>query len=294
MPDEGNISPTFGRKYGVLEQVFEWAHIFHAQTVDVLASSKLTNKEKEAEIEKLYQFYLTKVPYAITGLPMNMGYLDSQPYSKAFRQKYPKVNGLFWGYHWLQGTMYDLLYEKTLEEQKQAYKQVGKQYHSQELYRTDRAFMPMFAELSPKFARRFPAISNTFDNLHMLHDMVNDILASAWLTPQQKDEQITRAIWLVMAANHQGMAAGKNYGGEGLHDHRFESGIPGMGLMPTDISHEGHNHDNPDNSEKKPDNSQGHEEEDHQHHNHENYSPEKPPNTEKKPDDSNDQEELKK
>lgn len=294
MPDEGNISPTFGRKYGVLEQVFEWAHIFHAQTVDVLASSKLTNKEKEAEIEKLYQFYLTKVPYAITGLPMNMGYLDSQPYSKAFRQKYPKVNGLFWGYHWLQGTMYDLLHEKTLEEQKQAYKQVGKQYHSQELYRTDRAFMPMFAELSPKFARRFPAISNTFDNLHMLHDMVNDILASAWLTPQQKDEQITRAIWLVMAANHQGMAAGKNYGGEGLHDHRFESGIPGMGLMPTDISHEGHNHDNPDNSEKKPDNSQGHEEEDHQHHNHENYSPEKPPNTEKKPDDSNDQEELKK
>ena len=294
MPDEGNISPTFGRKYGVLEQVFEWAHIFHAQTVDVLASSKLTNKEKEAEIEKLYQFYLTKVPYAITGLPMNMGYLDSQPYSKAFRQKYPKVNGLFWGYHWLQGTMYDLLYEKTLEEQKQAYKQVGKQYHSQELYRTDRAFMPMFAELSPKFARRFPAISNTFDNLHMLHDMVNDILASAWLTPQQKDEQITRAIWLVMAANHQGMAAGKNYGGEGLHDHRFESGIPGMGLMPADISHEGHNHDNPHNSEKKPDNSQGDEGGDHQHHNHENYSPENPPNTEKKPDDSNDQEELKK
>jgi len=294
MPDEGNISPTFGRKYGVLEQVFEWAHIFHAQTVDVLASSKLTNKEKEAEIEKLYQFYLTKVPYAISGLPMNMGYLDSQPYSKAFRQKYPKVNGLFWGYHWLQGTMYDLLYEKTLEEQKQAYKQVGKQYHSQELYRTDRAFMPMFAELSPKFARRFPEISNTFDNLHMLHDMVNDILASDWLTTQQKDEQITRAIWLVMAANHQGMEAGKNYGGEGLHDHRFESGIPGMGLMPADISHEDHNHENPHNSEKKPDNSQGHEGGDHQHHNHENYSPENPPNTDKKPGDSNDQEEMKK
>jgi hypothetical protein len=294
MPDEGNISPTFGRKYGVLEQVFEWAHIFHAQTVDVLASSKLTNKEKEAEIEKLYQFYLTKVPYAISGLPMNMGYLDSQPYSQAFRQKYPKVNGLFWGYHWLQGTMYDLLYEKTLEEQKQAYKQVGKQYHSQELYRTDRAFMPMFAELSPKFARRFPEISNTFDNLHMLHDMVNDILASDWLTTQQKDEQITRAIWLVMAANHQGMEAGKNYGGEGLHDHRFESGIPGMGLMPADISHEDHNHENPHNSEKKPDNSQGHEGGDYQHHNHENYSPENPPNTDKKPGDSNDQEEMKK
>jgi hypothetical protein len=294
MPDEGNISPTFGRKYGVLEQVFEWAHIFHAQTVDVLASTKLTNEEKEAEIAKLYQFYLTKVPYAITGLPMNMGYLDSQAYSKAFRQKYPKVNGLFWGYHWLQGSMYDLLYEKTLEEQKQAYKQVGKQYHTKELYRTDRAFMPMFAELSPKFAKRFPEISNTFDNLHMLHDMVNDILASDWLTPQQKDEQITRAIWLVMAANHQGMEAGKNYGGEGLHDHRFESGIPGMGLMPESISHEGQTHENPDNSEKKPDNSQPQEEHDHERDHPENHSPENPPNTEKKPDHSNHQEEPKK
>lgn len=294
MPDEGNISPTFGRKYGVLEQVFDWAHIFHAQTVDVLASNKLTNEEKEAEIEKLYQFYLTKVPYAITGLPMNMGYLDSQAYSKAFRQKYPKVNGLFWGYHWLQGTMYDLLYEKTLEEQKQAYKQVRKQYHNKELYRTDRAFMPMFAELSPKFARQFPEISNTFDNLHMLHDMVNDILASDWLTPQQKDQQITRAIWLVMAANHQEMQAGKNYGGDGLHDHRFQSGIPGMGIMPASISHEGQTHEQPDNSEKKPDNLHPQEEHNHERDHPENHPPENPANTEKKPDHSNHQEEPKK
>jgi hypothetical protein len=32
MPDEASISPTFGRKYGVLEQVFDWTHILHAQT----------------------------------------------------------------------------------------------------------------------------------------------------------------------------------------------------------------------------------------------------------------------
>jgi hypothetical protein len=260
MPDEGNISPTFGRKYGVLEQVFEWAHIFHAQTVDVLASTHLTDAEKETEIDKLYQFYLTKVPYAITGLPMNMGYLDGQSYSKAFRQKYPKINGLFWGYHWLQGSMYDLLYGKTLEEQRKAYEKVGQQYREKELYRLDRSFMPMFAELSPRFAKRFPYISNTFDNLHMLHDMVNDILASDWLTEKQKEEQITRAIWLVMAANHEGMEPGKNYEGNGLHDHRFTEGIPGMGLMPPSVrheehnpstpqtpstGHEGHNHENP-------------------------------------------------
>jgi len=231
MPDEANVSPTFGRKYGVLEQVFDWAHVLHAQTVDVLASTKLTNAEKEAEIERLYRFYSESVPYAITPLPMNMGYLDSQPYSKAFRRKYPKVNGLFWGYHWLQGTMYDTLYGKTLEEQRNAYAEVGKRYHEVELYRTDRPFMPMFAEVSPRFAARFPQISNTFDNLHMLHDMVNDILASDWMTQQQQEEQIKRAIWMVMAANHKGMEPGKQYGTDGLHDHRFMEGMPGMGMM---------------------------------------------------------------
>lgn len=232
MPDEANISPTFGRKYGVLEQVFDWAHILHAQTVDVLASTELTNTQKEAEIDCLYQFYRESVPYAITDLPMNMGYLDSQPYSKAFRNKYPKVNGLFWGYHWLQGSMYDLLYGKTLKEQRTAYATAGKRYHEVELYRTDRPFMPMFAEVSPRFAARFPQISNTFDNLHMLHDLVNDILASDWITEEQKEGQIKRAIWMVMAANHKGMEPGKQYGSDGLHDHRFMAGMPGMGMMP--------------------------------------------------------------
>lgn len=175
---------------------------------------------------------------------MNMGYLDSQPYSKAFRQKYPKVNGLFWGYHWLQGTMYDMLYGKTAEEQRAAYTDVGKRYHEVELYRTDRPFMPMFAEVSPKFAQKFPHIANTFDNLHMLHDMLNDILASDWMTEEQKEAQIKRVTWMVSADAHKGMEPGKQYGTDGLHDHRFMAGMPGMGMMPEGLMNHGSmNHD---------------------------------------------------
>lgn len=243
MPDEANISSTFGCKYGVLEQVFDWTHILHAQTVDVLASTKLTDAEKDAEIERLYQFYVESVPYAVTPLPMNMGYLDSQPYSKAFRREHPKVNGLFWGYHWLQGRMYDTLYGKTLPEQRDAYTKTGKRYHEVELYRTDRPFMPMFAELSPKFAMKYPHISNTFDNLHMLHDMVNDILASDWMTEEQKSAQIKRAIWMVSADAHKGMKPGDFNPSNLLHDHRFMPGMPGMGMMPEGLmNHDGMNH----------------------------------------------------
>ena len=118
MPDEKFISPTFGRKYGLLEQVFDWTHVLHNQTVDVMASTQLSQAEKEREIEALWNYYFTKVPYAITPLPMNMGWLDAQPYSGKFRKNYPKVNGLFWGYHWLQGAMYDGLWKGTPAQQK--------------------------------------------------------------------------------------------------------------------------------------------------------------------------------
>lgn len=232
MPGERFISPTFARLYGQLEKVFDWTHVLHAQTVDVLASMDLTPDQKDREIEALWSYYKAKAPYTVTGLPLNMDYLDSQAYSGEFRRKYPKVNGLFWGYHWLQGAMYDLLYSsRSLEDMRMQYDVVGKRYREIELYKTDRDFMPMFAELSPTFSRRFPALANAFDNLHMLHDMVNDILASDWMSAAQKEEQIKRAIYLVVDDAHKGEKPGDFKPGEYLHDHRTMEGQPGMGMM---------------------------------------------------------------
>ncbi len=231
MPDEANISPTFGRKYGVLELVFDWTHILHAQTVDVLASPELSEAEKDKEIQALWKFYFESVPYAISPLPMNMAFLDGQPYSMAFRNKYPKVNGLFWGYHWLQGAMYDALLGNTLPQQRSVYDVLGDRYHAIELYRTDRLFMPMFAETSPRFAEKYPYIANAFDNLHMLHDMVNDILASDWIPEKEKEKQILRAIWIVSADAHRGEKSGDLKEEGDLHDHRYMLGMPGMGMM---------------------------------------------------------------
>jgi hypothetical protein len=211
----------------------------------VQASTELPEADKEREIEALWRYYSETVPYAITSLPMNMGYLDGQPYSKAFRKEYPKVNGLFWGYHWLQGSMYDLLYGKGLPEQRAAYAPMQKRYHEVELYRTDRPFMPMFAEVSPRFAARFPHIANAFDNLHMLHDMVNDILASDWINEAEKEKQIKRAMWIVSADAHRGEKPGAVRELGGLHDHRFMDGMPGMGIMPAGVGHVGHGNARP-------------------------------------------------
>lgn len=235
MPDERALSPTFTRRYGVLQQVFDWAHVLHAQTVDVLASTRLSQPEKERELERLWRFYHDSVPYALTPLPLNMAYLDSHPAAGAFRRRFPRVNGLFWGYHWLQGAMYDTLYRASLEDQRAAYGVIGERYRTVELLRTDRPFMPMFAELSPEFAARFPHLANTFDNLHMLHDMVNDILVAPGLSEAQRAEQVRLAIWRVSADAHRGevpLAPDAPAPADPLHDHRHFAGMPGMGLMP--------------------------------------------------------------
>ena len=234
MPAERFLSPTFGRKYGVLELVFDWTHVSHAQTIDNFVSTKADNAQKDRETEALWHYYKSEgAPFLITGLPMNMAWLDSQPYSGAFRKKYPKVNALFWGYHWLQTSVYDGLRGKSRIEQQKTYAMLGARYHDVELYDVKRPFMPMMAETSPLFSAQYPEIANTFDNLHMLHDMVNDILATDEIGDGDKKTQIKRAVFIVSPDAHKSCKPGENRGViDGVsHDHRFMQGMRGMGMM---------------------------------------------------------------
>ena len=56
-------------------------------------------------------------------------------------------------------------------------------------------FMPLTAELSPTFAARYPELANIFDNLHMLHDNISDILTSELVpTWDEKRTEIYRLV----------------------------------------------------------------------------------------------------
>ena len=239
MPAEKSLSPQFARRYGTLELMFDWTHVSHAQTIDNFVSTWADNPTKDSETRRLWNFYKTEgAPFVLTELPINMAWLDSQPYSGAFRRKYPRVNALFWGYHWLQTSVYDGLRGKNLDEQKAMYEILGERYRTVELYDTRRPFMPMMAETSPLFAAQFPEIANAFDNLHMLHDMVNDILASDGISPAQKQAQIKRAVYIMSPDAHKNCKPGMNRGiVDGVsHDHRFMEGMPGMGMMKDGVS----------------------------------------------------------
>ena len=197
--------------------------------IDVLMHPGWSDAQKDAEVERLWDFYRAQ-PFAISGLPMNMEVLDGYSYSGYFRKHYPKVNGLFWGYHWLQTVNYDMLYRVPLADQKAQFPVVSDQYHKTELYKTTRDFMPMTAELSPRFAKNFPEIANAFDNLHMLHDNVNDILSDPQLNESQRDGQVKIAIYRVLGSTHKNEKSGEGPA-KTLHDHRHPTGMPGMGMM---------------------------------------------------------------
>ena len=107
--EEGAIEIAYARLAPEAKAMFEWAHLFHRQVYDVLADERLTQAEKDAEVATLLAYYKTRPDLAFSSQPKGMDLMDGQYYSLAFREKYPKFNGLIWAYHWLQVGLYEPL-----------------------------------------------------------------------------------------------------------------------------------------------------------------------------------------
>jgi hypothetical protein len=181
-PDEEQVAPTFNRLAWEVAKTFDWAHIFHRSLYDLFASDKV--KDKEAAYRRLLADYLEK-PEAITPHRLDHhGALWSFAESKSFRDKFGKFNTQIWAYHWLQAAVYDVQLLGGLEKQQELMPKVIAFYHGY-LRRPPVEWqnMPMMPEAAPEFARRFPEAAAIFDNLHMLHDNFDDILARPDLFP---------------------------------------------------------------------------------------------------------------
>jgi hypothetical protein len=91
--------------------------------------------------------------------------------------------------------------------------------------------MPMTAAIAPTFAERYPEISIVFDNLHMMHDVVSDILGSDQVPRNRKRAEILRAMdmfrddtsYVTTVEEWRQMAVGM-----GVHN----QGGPAVGFLP--------------------------------------------------------------
>lgn len=229
------IEPRYAKAAWRAKQMFDWAHVLHRQIYDAYADERLPPAERAALVERLTDYYLSNRAAAFVPVPKSMALMDEQYYSQVFRRRHPAFNGLIWGYHWLQVGLYEpLLAGRTVDERKAGVQAAVARFWTMlaDPPGSMPAVMPMTAKVAPEFARRHPRAAAIFDNLHMMHDIISDILAADTVPRAAKRRVIHAALdefqdstrnvmtseeWLVMGEHMGGVAA---------------MGGPAVGLLP--------------------------------------------------------------
>jgi hypothetical protein len=194
--EEAAIEIAYAKMAPEAKTMFEWAHILHRQIYDVLGSEKLSESEKDAEVARLLAYYKSRPDVAFSSHPKSMELMQEQPYSLAFREKYPKFNGLIWAYHWLQVGLYEPLLVNATPATRQAGVRATVARFWQMLREPPATMphqMPMTAAVAPAFAARYPEAAIIFDNLHSMHDVISDVLANPMVPRDRKRSEILRA-----------------------------------------------------------------------------------------------------
>ncbi len=180
--DEGDIAPQYVFTFPLMVDTFDWSHMLHQFVLDVLATSKDRDEGMKKRVNELFLQYKTNKPLAITDVCKTMLFMDSHYFSKDFRRQYPSFNLLIWSYHWFQIKLYEALMLPTRIERDVAVQKTVDDFWQLISDLPDSAdfdMMPETKKEAPTFFKAFPLISASFDNNHMLHDIVSDILTSA-------------------------------------------------------------------------------------------------------------------
>lgn len=229
-PDEEQVAPTFVRMVWEAQKAFNWAHLFHRSLYDLFAADNVT--DKEAVYRKLLANYLEK-PEAITSHRLDHhGKLWSFPESKAFRNKFRTFNTQIWAYHWLQAATYDVQLMGSAVRQRELMAKIIEHYHGY-LRRppVEWQYMPMLPEGAPEFTKRFPEAAAIFDNLHMLHDNIDDVLSRPDLYPtaDARRTAILRILPIYLHRNHVPQDRYETYHDMAIMDAKGGHAMPGHG-----------------------------------------------------------------
>ncbi|HEU5169768.1 MAG TPA: hypothetical protein VFU46_04480 [Gemmatimonadales bacterium] len=221
---EEAVMPHYSRLAWRAKEMFDWAHLLHRQIYDVYADERIPGVERDSLIERITDYYLSKEGYAFAPAPKSMALMDGQYFSQVFRKRHPTFNGLIWAYHWLQVGLYEPLIVNGSMAQKKKGIQAALARFWQMVENPDRfpRVMPMTSAIAPEFARRHPRAAMIFDNLHMMHDIISDVLAADTVPRDRKRDVIYEQLaelrngsrnvmsveeWWTMAEHMGGVAA---------------------------------------------------------------------------------------
>ena len=190
---EEAIAPRYAKVAWRAKQAFDWAHTLHRQLYDIYSDERIPMARKDSLIEQATDYYLRRKEYAFAPVPKSMDLMEGQYFSQAFRRAYPKFNGLIWAYHWLQVGLYEPLLEGTTQaERKAGTQETLARFWSllEDAPNRMPKFMPMTSAIAPRFSERHPRAAAIFDNLHMAHDIISDVLTSDSVPHDRKADVI--------------------------------------------------------------------------------------------------------
>ncbi|MGH7701035.1 MAG: hypothetical protein ACREMJ_11035 [Gemmatimonadales bacterium] len=194
---EEAIEPAYAKLAWRAKLAFDWAHMLHRQIYDAYADERLSDSARMALVERVTDYYLSRGDVAFAPVPKLMELMDDQYFSQVFRRRHPKFNGLIWAYHWLQVGLYEPLIAGRTPEEKQAGVRAAVARFWEMLADAPGSMpevMPMTSAVAPRFTERHPRAAAIFDNLHMLHDIISDILAADTVPRERKRAEIYAAL----------------------------------------------------------------------------------------------------
>ncbi|HEY2065627.1 MAG TPA: hypothetical protein VGG84_06680 [Gemmatimonadaceae bacterium] len=194
--EEHAVGPTYGAELPEAVATFDWAHMLHRQLYDIIADQRLDSTARGRRVAAALRYYRSRPDLALSATPKSMDLMEGQPYSLAFRHAAPRFNRLIWSYHWLQMGLYDALLSSDDRTARRAAVDaaVDRFFAMLDSTSTVPAMMPMSAAIAPRFSAAYPEAAIIFDNLHALHDVVSDILASPSIAPADKRRVVATAL----------------------------------------------------------------------------------------------------
>ena len=190
---EAAVAPAYARDLREARLMFEWSHYLHRELWDIWADDRLTDAERDVEVEKALAYYRSRGDLAFSTVPKSASLMHDHAFSHEFRRLHPRFSGLLWAYHWLQLALHEALLEAPAGAERDA-KVAATVARFHEIVRDSAllsmAKMPSAPEVAPQFSQRYPGAAIVFDNMHSMHDVVADALAAKDFPPRERRAQL--------------------------------------------------------------------------------------------------------
>ena len=180
-------------------RAIDWTHAHHEQTYDILADAGIDWKDKQAVTDAAVRYYVQQnkdVARSIAPLDITMrrAAVMMKPYFTLYRNYYPRSQSYTYVAHWWHPAAYECMMIAGNGPAQEANLGVMNRVMVDQVFARRPGRMLLSREMMPRYARMSPESANIFDNLHMLHGVVYDILAYDKWTPAEKRAELYRFI----------------------------------------------------------------------------------------------------